>query len=320
MKQKLIIGSALVLLFGVIAVMSFDLFIKKGATSQNIYEYDLNKFKKVDSSQICYYEHLQTKPTTSKLLGISIDKNDNIFVSTENNIIQYNANLDSVFSFKVEGNAGCIATGKDDKLYLGFRKHIEIWNLKGKMLMKWDVIPGVPYISSIAVDDSSVFIADAGNKLVHHFNFKGKLIKVIGKKDVKKGIPGFFIPSPYFDVLLGHNDEIWAINTGRHAFESYTKEGELITTFNKTSMTIEGFSGCCNPTHVAMLSDGSFVTSEKGIERVKIHQANGDFKCVVAASDQFKEGTTGLDIAVDSQNRIYVLDPEKRMIRIFEKK
>ncbi len=69
-----------------------------------------------------------------------------------------------------------------------------------------------------------------------------------------------------------------------------------------------------------MLSNGSFVTSEKGIERVKIHKANGDFECVVAASDQFVEGTTGLDIAVDSKDRIFVLDPVKLMVRIFEKK
>jgi len=319
MKHKLIIGVALLSLFGVIAVMSFDLFFKKENNIENQYEYDLKKFKQVDSNLICYNESFQIKPMVSKLLGISIDKNDNIFITSQNLVIRYNANRDSVFSFKVEGDAGCIAAGKNDKLYLGFKKHLEIWDSKGKMLMKWEDIPGVPYITSIAVDDSSVFVADAGNKVVHHFNFKGKLINEIGKKDVKKGIPGLFIPSPYFDVLLGKNDELWAINTGRHSFESYTKEGELITTFNKTSMSVDGFSGCCNPTNVAMLSDGSFVTSEKGIERVKIHQSNGDFKCVVAASNQFIEGTTGLDLAVDSKDRIYILDPEKGMVRLFEK-
>ncbi|NJO93063.1 MAG: hypothetical protein HC831_31980 [Chloroflexia bacterium] len=80
---------------------------------------------------------------------------------------------------------------------------------------------------------------------------------------------------------------------------------------------MDGFSGCCNPSHAALLSDGSFVTAEKGLERVKIHNANGDLKCVVAKPNQFIEGTVGLDLAVDSKDRIFILDPEKKMIRIF---
>ena len=85
-------------------------------------------------------------------------------------------------------------------------------------------------------------------------------------------------------------------------------------------MQLEGFSGCCNPSNIAMLSDGSFVTSEKGIERVKIHTPSGEFKTVVASPDMFEEGTRGIDLAVDSKDRIYVLDPVKKLIRIFEKK
>jgi len=85
-------------------------------------------------------------------------------------------------------------------------------------------------------------------------------------------------------------------------------------------MQLDGFGGCCNPSHVAMLSDGSFVTSEKGLERVKIHLPSGDFKSVVAAPSQFDEGTKGLDLAVDSKDRILVLDPSRKMVRIFELK
>ena len=84
-------------------------------------------------------------------------------------------------------------------------------------------------------------------------------------------------------------------------------------------MQLDGFSGCCNPSHIAMLSDGSFVTSEKGIERVKIHLPTGEFKCVVAGPDQFIAGTTDLDLAADTKDRIYVSDPRKGLVRIFEK-
>ncbi len=320
MKQNLVIGAALVLLLAVILVMMYDFFFKNEKLVENQYEYNLEKFKQVDTSLLCYTESFQIKPSATKLSGIAIDKMDKIYITADNIVLIYNRQGDSIHSFRTDGRAGCIAASVDNKIYLGFKNHLEIWESSGKLVKRWENIPGVPFITSVAVDDSSVFIADAGNKIVHHFDLKGKLINQIGKKDTTKGIPGLFIPSPYFDVLLGHHNELWVINTGRHSFESYTKEGELISVFNKTSMTVEGFSGCCNPTNVAMLSDGNFVTSEKGIERVKIHHANGNFYCVVAAPNKFIEGTTGLDLAVDSKDHIYVLDPAKGMIRIFEKK
>ena len=85
-------------------------------------------------------------------------------------------------------------------------------------------------------------------------------------------------------------------------------------------MGIEGFCGCCNPTHFIILEDDSFVTSEKGLPRVKMYNRIGELVSVVAPTDQFVESTVGLDLAVDSSQRIYVLDPMQRLVRIFEKK
>jgi len=59
------------------------------------------------------------------------------------------------------------------------------------------------------------------------------------------------------------------------------------------------------------------VTSEKGIERIKIYSPLGDFRCIVATPAAFNEGTKGLDLAVDSKDRILVLDPERNQVRIF---
>jgi hypothetical protein len=85
-------------------------------------------------------------------------------------------------------------------------------------------------------------------------------------------------------------------------------------------MDIERFCGCCNPGHIAILQDGSFVTAEKGIARVKIYNRLGQLVAVVAGPEKFMEGTVGMDLAVDSRNRIYVLDPKRHCVRIFEKK
>jgi len=198
--------------------------------------------------------------------------------------------------------------------------HIEVVDNEGNLLSNWEILNDQVYITSIALDEKSVFVADAGNKIVYHYDRNGKLLNEIGRKDPVKGIPGFIIPSPYFDLAVGREGQLWVVNPGRHAFEAYTADGDLISSWAKTSMQVDGFSGCCNPSHIALLEDGNFVTSEKGIERVKIHHPSGEFRCVVAGPEKFDEGTTGLDLAVDSQGRIFVLDPKKGMVRIFEKK
>ena len=48
-----------------------------------------------------------------------------------------------------------------------------------------------------------------------------------------------------------------------------------------------------------------------------MYSPEGDFKCVVATPASFNEGTKGLDLAVDAEDRILVLDPERRQVRIF---
>jgi hypothetical protein len=69
---------------------------------------------------------------------------------------------------------------------------------------------------------------------------------------------------------------------------------------------------------VAIRRDGSFVTSEKGLVRVKLYTPAGDLVGVVAGSDQFDEGVSGLDLAADSAGRILVLDPVRLEVRVFE--
>ncbi len=163
-------------------------------------------------------------------------------------------------------------------------------------------------------------MADAGNHIVWKFDKSGNRLKRIGEKDEARDIPGFIIPSPYFDVALDPDGFLWVANTGRHSIENYTKDGDFRTSWGEFSMGIEGFSGCCNPSHFAILEDGSFVTSEKGLARVKVYNRIGALVSVVALPDQFIEGTIGLDLAVDSSQRIYVLDPRQKLVRIFEKK
>ncbi|MBI4564009.1 MAG: hypothetical protein HY716_04860 [Planctomycetes bacterium] len=141
-----------------------------------------------------------------------------------------------------------------------------------------------------------------------------------GAKENAAGIPGLVIPSPFFDVAIDPAGRLWVANTGRHSLESYRPDGSLITSWGRASAGIEDFSGCCNPSHFAIGRDGSFVTSEKGIVRIKLHGPTGRLIGVVATAREFPAGAVGLDVAIDTEDRVLVLDPSTSTIRRYVRK
>jgi len=320
MKQKVIIWLSLILLLVVVAFMVKDFFYQPKSSNENPYEYKIDKLRHIDSSLIAYAEFKQISPDIEALHGIAIDKSDNIYLAGKDKVIIYDYELNLKSFFNTSNEAKCITVGDDSKIYLGVNDHVEVYDNKGTKIKSWNPINVKSVITSIALTDKYVYVADAGNRIVYQYDNEGNLLKEIGKKNPEKGIQGFIIPSPYFDLLIGREGELWVVNPGRHQFEQYDAEGNLVSSWKRTSMDVDGFSGCCNPSNIAMLADGSFVTAEKGIERVKIHQPSGEFKCVVASPDSFVEGTHGIDLAVDSKDRVYVLDTEKKLVSIYIKK
>ena len=122
---------------------------------------------------------------------------------------------------------------------------------------------------------------------------------------------------------------------GRHFVETGIElsrlfKDDLVTSWYRPSMSVDGFCGCCNPVHIAFRDDGSLVTGEKGLARVKLYDVTGTFAGLVAGADSFPEArvaslscdedTPVQDLAVDARNRVLVLDPYDKSVRIFEEK
>ncbi len=319
MKQKIIIISAIILLLALVAFMVKDFFFSRPDNS-NPYALDVEKIRNGDTAAIAFAETLQIKTSLEEIHGLATDANGRIYVSGKDGVEIFDASGKPETKFNIQGTAQCISPDEKGNLLLGIQDHIETWNKAGKQLSAWKSFGTEAVITSIAVKGNDVFVADAGQKVVYHCDLTGNLINKIGLKDPATGVPGFIIPSPYFDLGISHDGNLWVVNPGRHSFEKYNFSGTLLTSWGKASMAMEGFCGCCNPSNFAMISDSLFVTSEKAIERVKIYNADGSFRCLVAAPNQFEAGTKGLDLAVDNQNRILVLDPVKMMIRVFELK
>jgi DNA-binding beta-propeller fold protein YncE len=255
-----------------------------------------------------------------KITGIAIGPGEELYVSGDNLYLRLDQDGNISTTVKSGQTAMCLSIDQNKDVYLGMTDHVQVFNQDGILKDRWQSPGEKSLITSISVTSHHVYVADAGNFIVWQYDKMGELIKRIGEKDKSKDIPGFIIPSPYFDLAVDPDGFLWVANPGRLSLENYSKDGNIRSSWGTPGMKIEEFCGCCNPSHFTIFEDGSFVTSEKGIARVKVYNRLGQLTSVVAGPDQFTEGTVGLDLAVDSKNRIYVLDPTRKMVRIFEKK
>jgi hypothetical protein len=319
---------------GIFAVTWLDTTGEKGSGLGKPYDYDIEELGKIDPNLILYEESAGVISTGLKTArAIAIDLERRVCVAGDKVIRIFADSGDLVREVKLAGSPRCLTVADDGKFYVGMRNHVEVYGADGKRLATWESLGEDAVLTSIAVSRNDVFVADSGNRVVVHYDTAGKLLNYIGKKDVDKNIPGFHIPSPYFDVAVGSDGLLRVANTGRMSIEAYTFDGDLEFSWGKASVKLEDFTPCCNPVNFAILGDGSFVTCEKGLTRVKIYDADGVFTGVVAGPEQLVEGGTcricyfpaqcqkgGFDVAVDAEGRIFVLDTVKNIVRIFSRK
>ena len=66
------------------------------------------------------------------------------------------------------------------------------------------------------------------------------------------------------------DDYIWAVDSGRHTLRKYEAGGDVLHKWRQVSARLEGFSGCCNPSHIVILEDGTVVYSAGEITEKKL--------------------------------------------------
>lgn len=321
MKNKGIVIFLIVLAVVIIGTMVVDWYSKRPDKMEaNKFEYSVDQFRQVPDEQVKYKEtrNFNLGFVKAKALGIS---NNKIYVvgDRELKIVDLSGKLLGEVGFLDEPH-GLDVVG--DTIYVVFEKFVWIVNDAGTTIHKWEIGGEDTYLTAVAADGDDIMIADAGNRRIMRFNHQGEMINEFEGKTNDSLAHGFIIPSPYFDVDINAYGDFWVVNPGMHTLENYTKEGRLREFWKASGNQTENFSGCCNPTHFCFLPNGSFVTSEKGLVRVKIYKASGEFSAVVAPPTKFDEKIEGQapDVAVDDEGDIYVLDFDRNVLRVFEPK
>ncbi len=322
-NQRSILSVAVMLLLAAVALSLAAvraILRYSNSRSQPVYQLNLEPYNHIDPALVKYRLDRVIPLAVERPAALALDSSDRLYVGGGNGIHRIGINGDATASIDTGGAVRALAVDADGRIFAGLQDHVKVFQADGAPEAVWPSLGGRSVITSVAVGDADVFVADAGQRCVFRFSKSGTLLNRIGNKDSGKGVSGFSVPSAHMDTALDPYGALWVVDPGRHRLCHFTVDGELQRSWERSGADVTGFSGCCNPTDIAFLPDGSVVTSEKGLVRVKIHDARGEFSGVVAGADAFTAGVTGLDLAVGSDGSIYVLDPGAAQVKVFVNK
>jgi hypothetical protein len=303
MKNKGILTFLILLTFIIMGVVILDYLSERPERQPaNPFELPLDTLTAVDPALIIYNEVRNLKLEMELPMGISL-LGEKLLVVGDKKLIICDVSGILLKEIPLETEPLCVKAAPD-RYFIGSSNQVIVLDSAGKFISKWNEFNENSVLTSIDVYEKKVFIADAGKRMVYRFSEAGvKELEFEGK--VGEGdTHGFIIPSPNFDLAIDRSGDLWVANPGKHALENYTFDGKLRGWWDAMTSDIKGFTGCCNPANFTFLPDGNFITSEKGIVRIKEYKPSGEFVGVVAAPSRFEGEQHSPDIVADGFMRL----------------
>ena len=298
----------------------------------NPYAYDISEFRRTDPKTLLFEEAGEFNPGFKTVRRIATVQNNSgsphqLMVTGDKQIRIFETDGELVRSIPLEHTPHCTHLSKTGELFVGYARHFDVHDAQGARLHSTERFSDRSFITAIATLDQQVFVADAGNREVILCDRKGQVQKRFGKVGDDPANPGFAVPSPYFDLCVNAEGKLIVANPGRLRVETYSAQGVFKDSWGEPGMSIDRFSGCCNPVFFTMTGDGGFVTSEKGLARVKLHDATGKLLGLVAGPDflitdkklvkRAGQAAGGFDVAMTGDGSVHVLDPYRGTVRSF---
>ncbi len=318
MKKRSLTIVVLVIIVIILGVIIVDfLGNRPDRRGENPYVLEVKQYREVDPELISHRE------IRNFSLGLMIASdmsyyNQTLYISGNSTLAVISLNGSQSTLHEIPPGATSLEVD-DENIFVGFGSHVAKYNHEGELLQQWADLGERTVITNLAIKGDKIFVADAGNRRIVIFNREGELLGQFEGKVESDDAHGFIVPSANFDLAVNCFGELWVVNPGKHALENYSDDGRLRGFWERRSFEIDGFLGCCNPARITTMADGSFVTCEKGMVRIKIYDQSGKLKSVVAPPDLFNgEEGKALEVCADENDVIYALDFEKDMIRVFE--
>jgi hypothetical protein len=256
--------------------------------------------------------------------AIAVGADDHIFVAIDRSVMVLDREGRTVERLQLDRVPRGLAIDSTGTLYVAHAKSILAIDCPTKERRRWQLPNDNAWLSGIATLGDDLYVADSKAGIVWRFDRSGTV-----KGEVASKFGRFSVADEFFS-LSASAGELHIANPRRHQVESFDASGQSLATWGSASRQLAGFSGCCNPMAVAVRSDGCVVTAERGIPRVKLFSASGEFKSLIAGPEDFSAvrnpdptdavaacNNSDLAVAVDSRHRTLVLDQAARHIRIF---
>ena len=274
--------------------------------------FDDTKYRYTDPRLVKYREAGHIPTGMLKPRGLALGADGTLYVAGDKLVAVIAANGQRQADWSCAGEPRAIAIGPDGRVHVSLRDRIQTFTA-GEAGQPSKPLAAEALITGLAVHPSGdLYAADAGSRALWRFRDDKPCNRLGGEGDFE-----FIIPSPFMDVQVGPDGLVWVANTGRHRLEAYDQTDQRVKMWGVEGFAVEGFSGCCNPADFAITPQGRFITSEKGLPRVKRYSASGTFDGVVAPVDVFASHTVGLDVVAAADGRILVLDPVAKKVRVF---
>jgi hypothetical protein len=317
MKKRGLTIVILVILTVIIGVIVVDFMNNRpDRRGENPYALDVDQYKEVDPELI---SHKETKNFDLGLL-IASDMslyNKSLYISGNSSLVVIPLDGKPANMFEILPRASCLEVDQGN-IFVGFSAHVAKYSHEGELLQEWSDLGENTVITNLAILEDKIYVADAGNRRIVIFSREGELLGQFEGKTDTVDSHGFIIPSENFDLAVNSFGELWVVNPAKHALQNFSAEGRMRGYWQNSSIDIDGFMGCCNPARITVMEDGSFVTSEKGMVRIKIHDQSGALISVVAPPSLFKEDGKAPEVCADENGVVYALDFDKDVVRVFE--
>ena len=267
------------------------------------------------------YRHSQTiggKGTApdrfhATLRGIAVDRHGQLYAAGDGEIKVFDATGRLQRRWPTARPVLSVAVNGDGAVYAGQLRQIEIFDSSGNPVNTWRDEKLLGRVTAIGFTRDGVLAGDAADRAIRRFDRAGRFVNDIGKDN---RVNGLLIPNGVVDFAVDAHDTIYAANPGKHRVERYTPAGELLGHIGRfDGIDAAGFTGCCNPTNVAV--GGAIFTAEKAGPRVKAYDFAGNLLAVIA-TEVFDANCKNMSIAVDARDRVYVVDTVKLAILVFE--